>query len=170
MMWLSVHDRATIVPPALDAVGFGFMLSLSQALWSLLWAVIGGVAVWYGSNFLAEPISRFLRMREQIRSRMLHYENVGLGSGTLEWHPDSLRLHAAESEFREFATDLRGFADTRPYVTAMLGNVGYDLTRASGALIGLSNSLARGDGSRAKIFRTQVDRALKFPLSYPSGG
>ena len=112
------------------------MLSLSQAFWSLFLAVIGGVVVWYGSNFIAEPISRFLRMREQIRSRMLHYENVGLGSGTLQWHPDGLRLHAAELEFRELATDLRGFSDTRPYVTAMLRNVGYDLTRASGALIG----------------------------------
>ena len=56
------------------------MLSLSQALWSLLWAVIGGVAVWYGSNFLAEPISRFKDERAELRSRMLHYENVGLGA------------------------------------------------------------------------------------------
>jgi hypothetical protein len=141
---------------------------LSQALWSLFLAVIGGVVVWYGSNFIAEPVSRFLRMREQIRSRMLHYENVGLGSGTLEWHPDSLRLHAAGLEFRELATDLRGFSDTRRYLTAMLRSVGYDLTRASRALIGLSNSLASGDGSRANLLWTQVERALKFPLSYRS--
>ena len=139
------------------------MLSLSQALWSLLWAVTGGIVVWYGSNFIAEPISRFLRMREQIRSRMLYYENVV--SGILGWHPDSLHLHAAESEFRELATDLRGFSDTRPYVTAMLQCVGYDLTRASRALIGLSNALAGGDGSKAKLSRTQVKRALKFPLA-----
>jgi hypothetical protein len=144
------------------------MLSLSQAFWSLFLAVIGGVVVWYGSNFIAEPISRFLRMREQIRSRMLHYENVGLGSGTLQWHPDGLRLHAAELEFRELATDLRGFSDTRRYVTAMLRSVGYDLTRASRALIGLSNSLASGDGRKANLLRTQVERALKFPLSYRS--
>ncbi|SED62764.1 hypothetical protein SAMN05519104_3958 [Rhizobiales bacterium GAS188] len=86
----------------------------------------------------------------------------------------NIRGMLADAEgFKQAALSLRRFAakvlatnvTTSPLLRLFLSKSGYDLTKASGGLIGMSNSLGSSDGSLA-LHLSAVHLGLKLPRDY----
>ena len=133
--------------------------------------LIGGVAGWFVTQFVAEPLRRFFGIRQDIAQRLLDYENVraprnergDVTEGFTE--EDEVRLRDAQKKFRDLATQTISFVQTDALAARLIAALWrYDPKKAGRSLIGLSHSLAVYGNERYQ-HRNGVRNALHLPLS-----
>ncbi|SEE85917.1 hypothetical protein SAMN05444161_7485 [Rhizobiales bacterium GAS191] len=129
-------------------------------MWSAIASVLLGVAGWLVTSFFGKPWVDFMNLGSQVHEEITYTANV--------------RGMLADAEgFKQAALSLRRFAakvlatnvTTSPLLRLFLSKSGYDLTKASGGLIGMSNSLGSSDGSLA-LHLSAVQASLKLPRDY----
>ena len=129
-------------------------------MWSAIASVLLGGAGWLVTSFFAKPLLDFLQLRSQVHEEIIVTGNVGpivAHSPDFDKAMNALRRLGAKVQ----ATNATGSIVLRLF----LDKTGFDLRKAGGGLIGLSNSLANTDGSRAlQINSVQV--GLKLPRDY----
>jgi hypothetical protein len=126
-------------------------------MWSAIGAVLLGIAGWIVVSFFGKPFLDFLSLRSQAHEEIIFTGNAGpmnADAPSYEKAVESLRRLGAKVQATNVSAQqpLRWFLSMR----------GYDLAEAGGNLIGLSNSLALTDGSRA-IHVDRIQVALKLP-------
>ncbi len=125
-------------------------------------SVLLGIIGWFLAGFFAKPLLNFLALRRKVHEEMiLHLSNIDtmtrpLGLAYVEAVVSLRRLGAKVQAINDSASGLlRCFLSIR----------GYDLPGAGRGLIGLSNSLNRGDRLLA-IHRNAIQMALKLPRDF----
>jgi hypothetical protein len=103
----------------------------------------------------AGPLRRFLKLREEVRSRLQDLATV-LAPAQVE---TKAALDEAQHIFHELGTRMSGFA--RGIATLSIRGMGFDPSSASSGLIGLSNALPVYGIERVR-WRAQVASALKI--------
>jgi hypothetical protein len=107
------------------------------AIFSFLLAIVGGVVGWLLVSFLGTPFLEFRNLRKRVHEEVIFTGNIDpMVAGKPEHAKavESLRRLGAQVQ----ATDVAAVRPLRWFLSVR----GYDLTRASRSLIGLSNSLA----------------------------
>jgi hypothetical protein len=129
---------------------------------------IGGIGSWFVTQFVAEPIRRFLGMRREIVQHLLDFENVSAprndrGKITEDFsNHNSARLRDAQSELRRLGTKMLSFAHTDALATNLIRWLWrYDAIKAGRSLIGLSHDLAVYGSERAR-HRQNIQTALRI--------
>ncbi len=136
--------------------------------------MIGGIASWIATNFLGHPLTRFYRLKDDVRSALTFFANVSpvYEHDVPRQHPDWERFIEAQSKYRGLASELEALAHNHRLINRGLSRLGYQLVNAASGLIGFSNTLAdpaaRRRGELAS-HRDSIERALKFELSHPQG-
>ena len=101
---------------------------------------------------------------------MILHENVsarGRGANVLasaenDATPTNIeRLREAENQYRDLASQLRAFADTQSLTCAVIRWIGFDIRKASSALVGLSNAVNTYGKTRA-FHKQTINEALRF--------
>jgi hypothetical protein len=129
-------------------------------MWSAIASVLLGVAGWFVASFFAKPLLDFLNLKSQVHEEIVFTANVGvMRAGTAEYDKavDSIRRLGAKVQATKVSASLP--------LGWFLSIFGYDLAKAGGSLIGLSNSLASTDGSRA-LHTNSIQAGLKLPRDY----
>lgn len=119
-----------------------------------------GGAGWLATSFFAKPFLDFLRLRGRVHEEIIFTANIGamvVHTTDYDKAVDALRRLGAKVQAMN-VTDSRA-------LRMFLRVRGYDLAKAGGGLIGLSNSLAKDDGSRA-LHRNSIQVGLKLPRDY----
>jgi len=120
---------------------------------------IAGVCAWVATNFFAEPLLDFRKLRKAIHESLFFNANVGNVS-------KDESVESASIDLRKFAAALNAFWVTAPrIVKSYLLRCGYNVELASSNLVGFSNSIHLEEGSRA-IHRHRIEKGLRLPLSY----
>jgi hypothetical protein len=141
---------------------------ISSALGAIGILALGAVG-WFATSFIARPLMHFIELRGEVIYRMVLYANV-----RARWHerPDDTmvanelsdeedkRLDEAQDIFRELAARMRAFALNEPFAVRIVKRW-YDPLEASTALLGVSNTLERTGGNRAKK-QEALEKALGF--------
>ncbi|HCS68945.1 MAG TPA: hypothetical protein DIW51_03140 [Rhodospirillaceae bacterium] len=121
--------------------------------------MIGAVG-WISTNFVLNPILKFSQLREEINVALEYHANVSTDEVGTQ------RYLAACEEIRRLGTKMIAFHNTAHWAVHMYLDIrGFNLKTASGALIGLSNSMSDKGGGRA-MFKWDVQTSLKLPTSY----
>jgi hypothetical protein len=126
------------------------MESLMSAIVSFLLGVVG----WLGASFLGKPLLDFLNLRSQVHEEIIFTANIGrMAAGTAyDKAVDSLRRLGAKVHATNDVTawlPLPWHAANAANVIASLplrwylSKTGYDLVKAGGGLLGLSNTRSR---------------------------
>jgi hypothetical protein len=129
-------------------------------MWSAIASILLGVVGWIAASFFAKPLLDFLNLKSQVHEEIVFTGNIGTmvaGTANYDKAVNSLRRLGAKVQ----ATNVSA---SRP-LAWFLSVFGYDLPKAGGGLIGLSNSLASTDGSRA-LHINSIQAALKLPRDY----
>jgi len=118
-----------------------------------------GAFGWWVTHFIASPILRFYRLREEARESIFFTANV---STRLESDPKP--YDDAVSELRRVAARLEALARTSSWLTRrFFVSFRYDPYKAALAITGLSNMLWTKDGTKT-LMRHQAEVALRLPL------
>jgi hypothetical protein len=152
-MALAAHDRVT---------------AMTLDLAPLVMGAVGGIGSWFLTQFVAEPIRRFLGMRREIAQHSLDTDNVRArsnekGKPTKNFsEQDAERLRDAQSKSRQLGTQMLSFVHTDVLATKVIRLFWrYDPVEAGRSLIGLSNELAVYGGERAR-HRRNILTALRI--------
>jgi hypothetical protein len=129
-------------------------------MWSAIASILLGVIGWFAASFFAKPLIDFLNLRSQVHEEIIFTGNVGAmvtDTPAYDKAVDSLRRLGARVQAANVSASkpLRWF----------LSRAGYDLHKAGGGLIGLSNSLITTDGSRA-LQTNSIQVGLRLPRDY----
>jgi hypothetical protein len=129
---------------------------------------VGGIVGWLVTQFVAEPLTRFLRMRRDIAQHMLDYENVRArcndrGDVTEPFtEQDEVRLRNAQKEMREFGAQVISFVQTDPVAAKLIWFFWrYDASKIGRSLVGLSHDLAVYGSERAR-HKNDIRDALRL--------
>ena len=118
-----------------------------------------GVIAWIVTNFFAEPLLEFRKLRKAVHESLFFYANVGSIS------TDKSKELAA-TELRKLGAALTALWVTAPKITKFcISSCGYNVELASSDLFGLSNSIHLEEGSKA-IHRHRIEKGLRLPMSY----
>src|SRR5258705_2615727 len=127
---------------------------------------------WIVFNTIGKPLLSFCDLRTEVRRTMILYDNVRArwsshvrisALGDEDMTPDNFeRLQEAESQYRDMASQVRAFADTQSPTCTILRWLGFDVSKASSGLVGLSNTINTYGKTRAFQKQT-INEALKFP-------
>ena len=148
---------------------------MTKYLIPILMGMIGGVLSWFATNFVANPLTRFYRLKDEIRSSLIRYANVSpvYERENPREHPDWEHFLEAQGTYRRLASELQALALNHPLINRALTRRGYQLVDAASGLFGFSNTLADPAARRRGEVawnRDKVERSLKLvPLSYPDG-
>jgi hypothetical protein len=129
-------------------------------MWSAIASVLLGVAGWFAASFFAKPLLDFLNLRSQVHEEIIFSGNVGTmvaNTPIYEKAVDSLRRLGAKVQAVNVTAS--------PPLDWFLSRAGYNLGKAGSSLIGLSNSLANPDGSRA-LHINFIQVGLRLPRDY----
>lgn len=129
-------------------------------MWSAIASILLGVAGWVVASFFGKPLLDFLNLKSQVHEEIFFTRNVdAMVTGTANYDKavDSLRRLGAKVQAANVSAS--------PPLGWFISKCGYDLVKAGGGLIGLSNSLAAVDGSRA-LHINSIQEALKLPRDY----
>jgi hypothetical protein len=129
-------------------------------MWSAIGSILLGVGGWLVTSFFGKPFVEFLELRKQVHEEIVYTDNIGLmqlSTPDYDVAVASLRRLGAKVQ----AIDAAAAWPLRPFLNYM----GYDLPTAGRGLVGLSNSLAQQDGSRA-VQKSWVQTGLKLPRDY----
>jgi hypothetical protein len=119
--------------------------------------------------FAGRPIRRFWDLRGEIIQHMVLYANVcGVLNERLDGTTESVeipdeefrRLREAQSVFRDLAARMLAFVLNEPLAMWFVKRF-YDPMKASGALVGMENSLHKYGGQRAAA-KEELEKVLKF--------
>ncbi len=127
-------------------------------MWSALASISVGVSAWIVVSFFGKPLLDFLKLKSQVHEEIVFTANVGAmvaGTASYDKAVDSLRRLGAQ---------VQATGASHP-IAWLLSVLGYDLVKAGGGLIGLSNSLASTDGSRA-LHIDRIQAGLKLHRDY----
>jgi hypothetical protein len=125
---------------------------------------------WIVFNTIGRPLLRFFDLRTEVRRSMILYDNVSArwreanvrASAANDTTPTNIeRLQEAENQYRDLASQLRAFADTQSPTCAVVRWLGFDIRKASSALVGLANAVNTYGKTRA-FHKQAVNESLKF--------
>lgn len=119
---------------------------------SFLWGLLGGFAAWFGSTFLAAPLYRYWKLRQEAAHALVFYGNVGA---------DSEHTDEAVERYRRLASSMMAFYQTELLAPRLLHSRGHDPLAAGKALMSFSNEFRRYGQDRADA-RRAVCRALNL--------
>jgi hypothetical protein len=130
-------------------------------MWPAIASVLLGVTGWLVTSFFMKPLLDFLNLRSQVHEEVIFTANVGpmaAGKPIYDKAEESLRRLGAKVE----ATNATASRLLRCYLS-----MAYDLDKAHGGLIGLSNALTvnPNDWDRA-IHANSIQVGLKLPRDY----
>lgn len=148
----------------------------SLAMWDKISLAIIALLCWALFNIVGGPLLRFFDLRTEIRRTMILFANVRARWKDKDWEgvgipvttgadlsPDEQeRLRDAQIQYRDLASQMRAFADTRAIACLFLRALGFNPRKAASGLIGLSNSIDTYGKGRAFQIKT-IEVALKFP-------
>jgi hypothetical protein len=149
-------------------------MTISIELPPLILGLIGGVISWFLTQFVAEPLRRFLAMRRDIAQHLMDYENVraprdargGITAAEDFTEQHAERLRDAQKRLREFGTQMLSFAQTDPMATKLIRYLWrYDPLKAGRSLVGFSHDIAVYGDERAAHRRNILDALRIKPLS-----
>lgn len=129
-------------------------------MWPAIASFLLGIVGWFAASFFAKPLLDFLTLRSEIHEEIIFTGNVGpmvAGTTAYDRAAESLRRLGAKLQAANVAASLP--------LRWFLAKSGYDLGKAGRGLIGLSNSLANADGSRA-LQVNSVQMGLRLPRDY----
>ena len=116
-----------------------------------------GVAGWLAASFFGKPLLDFLNLRGQVHEEVIFTANVG------QMVANTSDYDKAVNSLRRLGAKLHATNVTTSYLLRWyLSIFGYDLAKAGGGLIGLSNSLGNIVGSRA-FHNNSIQVGLKLP-------
>jgi hypothetical protein len=142
----------------------------------ILWTILLGGFGWFTLEFVGRPVRRLFDLRGEVIRTMTVFANVrarwrevrddvGASSGDAEElqlsYEEIGRLNEAKVAYRDLASQLRAFAQNEYFATWIVRRFGYEPAKASGSLIGLSNTIETYGGNRAFQTRT-VQEALRI--------
>jgi len=140
--------------------GMGLMNSMLQAFSASLISIPFGPLGWFTLKFYMEPFLRLRDIRVSVHEELYYTANIRNDEC------DASRRNEAVERFRRMASQLSSINVTIPgRLRQFLVKRGYDIPEAVIGLIGLSNTVASGDGSRA-VFGSYVQRGLKLPREH----
>jgi hypothetical protein len=143
----------------------------------LILGIIGGVISWFVTQFIAEPLRRFLGMRRDIAQRLLVYGNVrgprianeprplGAHPATPVTAQEEARLREAKDKLRELATQTLSFIQTDSVATKLLQLPWlwrYDLRKAGMSLLLLSLDIGVADENERAAYQKDIEDALRL--------
>jgi hypothetical protein len=128
-------------------------------MWAAIASILLGVAGWIVASFFAKPLLDFLNLKSQVHEEIIFTGKIDamVAGAKHDKAADSLRRLGAKVQAANVSA-------SRP-LAWFLSVFGYDLPKAGGGLIALSNSLASTDGSRA-LHTNSIQAALKLPRDY----
>ena len=140
-------------------------------------ALIGlftGILSWFAANFVGWSLVRFYRLRDEIHTALIRYANVSpvYERKNPSEHPDWAHYLEAHDTLRRLASELRALASNHPVITRLLAGFGHRPGDAASGLFGFANTFADPAARRRGELawnRDAIERALKFPLTYPEG-
>ena len=130
-------------------------------MWSAIASFLLGVVGWFVTNFFGKPLLDFLNLRSQVHEEIIFTGNVDAmveHKANYDKAVESLRRLGAKVQATNVSVSSLPFVPLRWF----LSKQGYDLVRAGRGLIGLSNSLASTDDSRAHHINS-IQTGLKLP-------
>lgn len=129
-------------------------------MWAAIASILLGVVGWFVVSFVTKPLLDFLNLKTQVHEEIVFTGNVGAmvaGTANYDKAVDSIRRLGAKVQ----ATNVSLWLPLRWFLSIFR----YDLAKAGGGLIALSNSLASTDGSRA-LHINSIQMALNLPRDY----
>ena len=146
-------------------------------MWHEIWLAVFALVCWASFNAVGSPLLRFFDLRTEVRRTMILFANVrarwrdedreGVGvpvaTGADLSPEEQENLKDAQIQYRDLASQMRAFADTRAFACRLLHALGFNPRKAAAGLIGLSNSIDTYGKGRAFQTRT-IEEALKFPV------
>jgi hypothetical protein len=115
----------------------------------LVAGALGGILSWFVTQFVAEPLRRFLGMRREIVQQLLDCENVRARRNDKDelvedfTEEDAARLRDAQSKLRQLGTQILSFTQTDIAAKKIIGSLwGYDPEMAGTSLMTLSHDIA----------------------------
>jgi hypothetical protein len=134
-------------------------MSATFNIWGAIFAIVFGGAGWLITSFFAKPLLDFLQLRREVHEEIIMAANLGSVSENAEIVDERKAL-------RRLAARVEATAVTAPrLLRTFLARRGYDLTKAAGGLIGVSNSLTANDGARA-LHKNRAQTGLQLPREY----
>jgi hypothetical protein len=125
-------------------------------------SVLLGVAGWLAASFFGKPFVEFPNLRKQVHEEITFSGNIGAIAAEVR----PAEFDSAVATLRRLGAKVKATAETDSLVLRwFLARWGYDLLKASGGMIGLSNSLHTSDGSRA-LHTDSIEVGLKLRRSY----
>ncbi len=125
---------------------------------TIFFAVVG----WIVTNFFGKPLLDFLNLRSQVHEEIIFTGNIGPMVADHSRAVESLRRLGAKVQAMNENVSISSLWLVFLPLRWFLSKQGYDLRKASRGLIGLSNSLALTDDSRAHQMNS-IQAALKLP-------
>jgi hypothetical protein len=131
-------------------------------MWSAIASVLLGVLGWGATSFFAKPLVDFLNLKKLVHEEITFTANIGAMVADTRAEAFDNGVDA----LRRLGAKIQATAETDSAVLRwFLSRRGYDLTKTSHGLIGLSNSLHSDDGSRA-LHTNSIQVGLKLRRSY----
>lgn len=131
-------------------------------MWSAIASLLLGVLGWGATSFFAKPLVDFLSLKKHVHEEITFTANIG----AIVADTRAAAFDSAVDALRRLGAKVQATAETdSPVLRWFLGWRGYDLSKASHGLIGLSNSLHTEDGSRA-LHTNSIQVGLKLRRSY----
>jgi hypothetical protein len=126
-------------------------------MWSAIASLLLGTIGWFVASFFGKPLLDFLNLRSQVHEEVILAGNIGpMRAGTSDYR--------AIERLRRLGAQVRATSITAsPLLRWYLSKAGYDLKKAAGGLIGLSNSLNQEDRA---LYTDQIQKGLKLPPDY----
>ena len=137
---------------------------------SLFIGFIGGVAAWFFTEFVTQPLRRFVDLRREVTRCLVVYGNVGARlkrakSGELTRvelsSEEDERLVEAQNAFRDLAGSMRGFAHVDHIARWLVSLRGYKADVIASALIAYSNEIMIFGEGRAQS-HDRVQKLLRI--------
>jgi hypothetical protein len=140
---------------------------MESFMWSALVSFLLGVGGWLLTGFFGKPLLDFQNLRSQVHEEIIFTGNIGARVKGEVKYDEATRDKAVDSLRRLAAKVLATEATAWFLLRRFLSMRGYDLVKAGGGLIGLSNCLSSTDGTRA-VYRNSIQDALKLPATVPT--
>lgn len=135
-----------------------------STLLAIVSTLLIGAAGWFATHFVAYPILKFFRAREEAIEALFFWANIGLpGDG----QDDPGRFRRAEEQFRLIAARLEA-ADKRmwPLQRFVLARLGYNVSDARPVVTALSGCMLTSNRHDRAVARNDVEAALGLPRTY----
>jgi len=137
---------------------------------SLFIGFVGGVAAWFFTEFVTQPLRRFVDLRREVTRCLVVYGNVSARLGRaksgeltrLDLEPEEdARLVEAQNAFRDLAGKMRGFAHVDHIASWLVSWRGYKADGIASALIAYSNEITTFGEGRAQS-HDRVQKLLRI--------